>query len=194
MTSAKQIRANRANSARSTGPQNATGRERVSLNALRHGLSVRADPQSDESRLAAERLAAELAAECANPDAARDLAATLLEWDRNEAAQRKIFRDLFCDDTAPLVGMELVLATRSAYREYGDIEAEIDEELKYAKPPNRGWIARGRRLMLRLEADVARQRDKDRSLAWRDLFASQRYLKRASNQLAKALKAAAQTE
>jgi len=194
MTSAKQIRANRANAARSTGPQSEMGRGRVSRNALRHGLSVRADSQSDESRQAAERLAAELVAECANPDAAHDLAVTLLEWDRNEAAQRKIFRDLFCEDKTPLHGEELVLATRSAHREYRDIETEIDEELKYAQRPNRGWIARGRRLMQRLEADVARQRDRDRSRAWRDLSASQRYLKRASNQLAKALKAAAQTE
>ena len=194
MTSAKQIRVNRANAARSTGPQSEMGRGRVSRNALRHGLSVRTDPQSDENRQAVERLAAELAAECESPHAALDLAVTLLEWDRNEAAQRKIFRDLFCEDTTPLHGEELVLATRSAYREYRDIEAEIDEELKYAKRPNRGWIARGRRLMQRLEADVARQRDRDRSLAWRDLSASQRYLKRASNQLAKALKAAAQTE
>lgn len=154
----------------------------------------RADPQSDESRQAVERLAAELAAECADPDAARDLAVTLLEWDRNEAAQRKIFRDLFCEDTMSLFGEELVLATRSAYREYRDIEAEIEAEINYATRPNRGRIARGRRLMQRLEADVARQRERDRSRAWTDLFASQRYLKRASNQLAKALKATAHTE
>jgi hypothetical protein len=194
MTSAKQIRANRANAARSTGPQSEMGRGRVSRNALRHGLSVRADPQSDESRQAVERLAAEFVAECASPDAAHDLAVTLLEWDRNEAAQRKIFRDLFCQDTTPLHGEELVLATRSAYREYRDIEAEIEAEINYATRPNRGWIARGRRLMQRLEADVARQRDRDRSRAWRDLSASQRYLKRASNQLAKALRAALQTQ
>jgi hypothetical protein len=191
MTSAKQIRANRANSAHSTGPQSEKGRGRVSRNALRHGLSALADPQSDENRQAVERLAAELAA---SPDAAQDLAVTLLEWDRNEAAQRKIFRDLFCQDTTPLHGEELVLATRSAYREYRDIEAEIDEELKYATRPNRGWIARGRGLMQRLEADVARQRDRDRARAWRDLSASQRYLKRASNQLAKALRAALQAQ
>lgn len=194
MTSAKQIRANQANAARSTGPQSEKGRRSVSRNALRHGLSVRADSQSDESRQAVERLAAEFVAECANPDAAHDLAATLLEWDRNEAAQRKIFRDLFCEDTTPIHGEELVLATRSAYREYIDIEAEIDEELKYAKRPNRGWIARGRGLMQRLEADVARQRDRVRGRAWRDLSASQRYLKRASNQLAKALRAAVKTQ
>jgi len=194
MTSAKQIRANRANAARSTGPQSEMGRGPVSRNALRHGLSVRADPQSEENRQAVERLAAELAAECASADAAHDLAFTLLEWDRNEAAQRKIFRALICDDTRPLFGEELVSATRSAYREYRDIEAEIDVELKYAKRPNRGWIARSRKIMQRLEADGAQQRDRDRSRAWRDLSASQRYLKRASNQLAKALKASAQTE
>jgi hypothetical protein len=194
MTSAKQIRANRANAARSTGPQSARGRGRVSRNALRHGLSVRAGPQSDESRQAVERLAAELAAECANPDAAHDLAFTLLEWDRNEAAQRKISRDLICQGSRPFFGEKLVLATRSAYQEYRDIEAEIDDELKYAKRPNRGWIARGRRLMQRLEADVARQRDRDSARVWRDLSAAQRYLKRASNQLAKALGAALQTQ
>jgi hypothetical protein len=41
MTSAKQIAANRRNARRSTGPVTTQGKSRVSLNALRHGLSRR---------------------------------------------------------------------------------------------------------------------------------------------------------
>lgn len=46
MASEKQLRANRENAKRSTGPKTAAGRLKSSRNALRHGLSVplSADP------------------------------------------------------------------------------------------------------------------------------------------------------
>jgi hypothetical protein len=40
MATAKQVAANRANAARSTGPRTAAGRTKSSRNALRHGLSL----------------------------------------------------------------------------------------------------------------------------------------------------------
>jgi hypothetical protein len=40
MATAKQVVANRANAARSTGPRTAAGRTKSSRNAFRHGLSL----------------------------------------------------------------------------------------------------------------------------------------------------------
>jgi hypothetical protein len=45
MATQKQIDANRANARRSTGPRTATGKQRSSQNAFRHGLSL---PQSSD--------------------------------------------------------------------------------------------------------------------------------------------------
>jgi hypothetical protein len=47
MTSDRQIRANRANSARSTGPRTRDGKAITRLNALRHGLSASRSLASD---------------------------------------------------------------------------------------------------------------------------------------------------
>lgn len=54
MATPAQIRANRANAQRSTGPKTAAGRQKSAQNARKHGLTSQADPE----KLAA--LAAEL--------------------------------------------------------------------------------------------------------------------------------------
>jgi hypothetical protein len=50
MTTQAKIDANRRNAAKSTGPKTAAGKARVSLNALKHGLSAKTIvlPQEDE--------------------------------------------------------------------------------------------------------------------------------------------------
>lgn len=77
MTSIRQIKANRANATRSTGPKTAGGKTRSSRNALRHGLA-----RSDISDPAeAENLAVAIAAGLRHPvtpDAAMALARSKL--------------------------------------------------------------------------------------------------------------------
>jgi hypothetical protein len=67
MTSARKIRANRANAKASTGPRTTHGKSRAAQNARRHGLSLSiiADPTLSAE---AENLALEIAGEDANPD------------------------------------------------------------------------------------------------------------------------------
>ena len=47
MATEKQIRANRENAKKSTGPKTAAGRARSSRNALRHGLSLPLTPNTE---------------------------------------------------------------------------------------------------------------------------------------------------
>ena len=69
MTSLKQIEANRRNSLKSTGPRSEAGKQRASLNALRHGLTAETvvvsleDPE--DYKLFEEAVAAEYDAESA---------------------------------------------------------------------------------------------------------------------------------
>jgi hypothetical protein len=69
MTSLKQIEANRRNAQKSTGPRSETGKQRASLNALRHGLTAETvvvsleDPE--DYKLFEEAIAAEYDAESA---------------------------------------------------------------------------------------------------------------------------------
>ena len=67
MTSARKIKANRANARASTGPKTAQGRARAARNALRHGLtlSVFSDPVLSEE---VEALAREIAGPDANAE------------------------------------------------------------------------------------------------------------------------------
>ena len=48
MTSSYKIASNRRNGARSRGPATAAGKERVRLNALKHGLTAQTDVLPDE--------------------------------------------------------------------------------------------------------------------------------------------------
>jgi hypothetical protein len=66
MASEKQIRANRANAKRSSGPKTAAGRFRSSRNALRHGLSLPLDTDPAAS-MRVRRMAQLLVADGAAP-------------------------------------------------------------------------------------------------------------------------------
>lgn len=50
MATEKQIKANRENAKRSTGPKSSVGKSRSSRNALRHGLSIPADTHAPETQ------------------------------------------------------------------------------------------------------------------------------------------------
>lgn len=87
MTSDRQIRANRANAARSTGPRTAEGKTAARLNALRHGLagSLPVEPGIDKE---VERLARAIVGEKGGSEL-RDSARRIAEA---EVVLRRIWR------------------------------------------------------------------------------------------------------
>jgi hypothetical protein len=89
MTTERKILANRANAKLSTGPRSATGRQRSSQNARRHGLSC---PESVNSQLTTQtqRLASTIAGRTNDPSvlaAAERLAETQIELGRIRAVK-----------------------------------------------------------------------------------------------------------
>lgn len=83
MTSPKQKAANRANALKSTGPKSLKGKERVSLNATRHALSVPLDEMSYRPQI---RAVLELIrSECKSDEQARELSRRIIDYERNEA-------------------------------------------------------------------------------------------------------------
>jgi len=88
MATEKQIAANRANAARSTGPITIAGKKRASLNALRHGITAQVCLMPEEDRTAFNQFCAELVTSLApaNP-VERQLAQSFAEdnWRLNRA-------------------------------------------------------------------------------------------------------------
>ena len=77
--SQKQAKANKCNAQHSTGPRSATGKQRSSKNALKHGLNVPFEAVSDPRF---DRLSRYLLADGYSPDQAQRLAAAILNHRR----------------------------------------------------------------------------------------------------------------
>jgi hypothetical protein len=182
MASIAQRRANRRNALKSTGPKTKTGKFRASLNAVSHGLSAPADPAWRDGRVAAIEVA--LQGERLPEADVRRVAEAIFEFERNIAHQREIF------------------ATRHAGNDEGADESshleadaalpdEIDEMLmideRHGGPgeDERAWLIEAQKFM-------RRQRRLQHARAKRDaveeIVRGDRYMRRAANQLVRALK------
>ena len=96
MASEKQLRANRENAMRSTGPKTAAGRLKSSRNALRHGLSLplTADPVAAMKAGQIEQLLAPEAADDLQVVAAVEMAQAQVQLLRVAAVRRKLIAGL----------------------------------------------------------------------------------------------------
>lgn len=77
--SQKQAKANKLNAQNSTGPQSATGKQRLSKNAFKHGLNVPFEAMIDPRF---DRLSGYLLADGYSPDQAQQLASAILKHRR----------------------------------------------------------------------------------------------------------------
>ena len=83
MTSPKQRAANKANALRSTGPKSDEGKRRASVNATKHALSLPIDERAFEAELRA--VVALIRDDCDSDTQATELAKCIIDYERNEA-------------------------------------------------------------------------------------------------------------
>ncbi len=183
MTSIAQRRANRRNALKSTGPKTKAGRRRASLNAVSHGLSAPVDPawregkvSTIEGALKGERL----------PDAdIRRVAEVIFEFERNIAHQREIFatrhagNDEGADDSSHL-------EADAALPDEIDEMLMIDERHGGPGEDERAWLIEAQKFMRRQQRLQHARAKRD---AVEEIVRADRYMRRAANQLVKALKA-----
>ena len=182
MSSIAQRRANRRNALKSTGPKTKTGKRRASLNAVSHGLSAPADPVWREGRVAAiegalkgERL----------PDAdVRRVAEAIFEFERNIAHQREIVEKRHAGDNEG-AGESVVLENDAALSNEIDEMLMIDERHGGQDEDERSWLIEAQKFMRRQQRLQHARAKRD---AVEEIVRADRYMRRAANQLVKALK------
>ena len=182
MTSIAQRRANRRNALKSTGPKTKTGKRRASLNAVSHGLSAPVDPSWREGKVSAiegalqgERL----------PDAdIRRVAEAIFEFERNITHQREIFAERHKEDDAG-VGDSDPLESEATLTDEIDEMLIIDERHGGPDEDQRAWLIEAQTFMGRQHRINHARARRD---AVEEIVRADRYMRRAANQLVKALK------
>jgi hypothetical protein len=182
MSSIAQRRANRRNALKSTGPKTKTGKFRASLNAVSHGLSAPADSAWRKGKVSA--IEGALSGEGIRDAALRRIAETIFEFERNIAHQREIFatrhagNDEGADESSQL-------EADAALPDEVDEMLMIDERHGGPGDDERAWLIEAQTFM-------RRQRRLQHARAKRDaveeIVRAERYMRRAANQLVKALK------
>jgi hypothetical protein len=182
MTTKQQRAANRRNAQRSTGPRTASGRRRVAMNAVTHGLSI--PLQADENREMVEHLSDLLIPECGSVSDAEFLALKICEYERTVAHQHTLMSEQGGHN--PTSADERVRS-----RDELLLMASIDEMLGEAAgreditSADKQWFREAQSLL----ASVQRQEDRRvKRDALDRLRTADRYHRRAANQLIKALK------
>jgi len=175
-SSPRRRRANRANALRSTGPRTALGKRAASLNATRHGLSTHTDP--DALGPTAQGVADLVALDGIAPAKARELAARIVDFERNLSLQRALLLP------GPQPEPDLARMHRET-PELDMLQEALDWELhttgRVPKRRLKGFATQA----ARLQASWLRRQPKP---ARANPAAYDRYLRRAANQLTRALR------
>lgn len=183
MTSIAQRRANRRNALKSTGPRTEPGKRRASLNAVSHGLSAPLDPSWREGKVSAIEVA--LQGEQL-PDAdARRVAEAIFEFERNITHQREVFAGRHAGDDKG-TGDSDSLEADAALPDEIDEMLMIDECHGGPDEDERAWLIEAQKFMKRQQR-LNHARAKRNAVE--EIVRADRYMRRAANQLVKALKA-----
>lgn len=184
-TSLQRRQANRRNALKSTGPKSAAGKKRSAANALSHGLSTPIGLQSTGPLLIA--ISNCIDQEVQESHIAREIARRIFDYERNLAYQRELFAQQFnrrgtsaAEETGVhgLFGSELDM-----------MDDYLEEQCNFKRPiakKDHSFVSNTKHKMLKTWSKVDTREQQERV---REGVNSVRYLKRASNQLIKALKA-----
>ncbi len=183
MTSIAQRRANRRNALKSTGPKTTKGKFRASLNAVSHGLSAPADPVWREAKLSAIKVA--LKSEGFDDTDLGRIAETILEFERNINHQREIFATRHAGD-AEGAGESVDLENEAGLTDEIDEMLMIDERHGGPDEDERAWLIEAQTFMRRQQRINHARAERN---AVEEIVRADRYMRRAANQLVKALKA-----
>lgn len=182
MNSPQKRRANRANALRSTGPQTAYGKTVVSLNALKHGLSSPVDTSAWLPEISA--IAKLLAADEIPEADAKDLAAKIIDFERNLAELRSFYLANLGITAAPAQAGQAG-RRKSLQSDLDWMQENLDDPDAYDLSLSGKQRREERKLMgaiVRFFGKVEARRSKELVLN------TQRYYKRSGNQLVKAIR------
>ena len=181
MISPQKIRANQQNALRSTGPRSVSGKQRSARNSIRHGLSITGLAPFEEPKV--EAIADLLRVEHFGGSEAKAIAEAILVYERNEAHQQEVFTNNYitkANHDPTLV--ESILGEPIDPSE----TAEILREAKAELARDRSEEAEDLKDLLHIITMLTRNQIRDDQKS-----ESRRYFKRAANQLAKSIRAAA---
>jgi hypothetical protein len=183
MTSIAQRRANRRNALKSTGPKTSKGKIRASFNAVSHGLFAPADPSWREGKVSA--IEGALKGEGLSGAGSRSVAEAVFEFERNINHQREIFATRHAGDDKG-AGESIVLDNEAALSDEIDEMLMIDERHGVPGEDARAWLIEAQKFMKRQQRLNHARAKRD---AIEEIVRADRYMRRAANQLVKALKA-----
>ncbi len=178
MTSLRQRVSNRLNALRSTGPRTASGKRQSSVNATYHGLTVPVELSPWAAHL--ESLAVLLLSEGLSETESRQMALSILDYERNLEHQRRLFM-LHKEPGSLEIDLETLSQEQQDYpwfEQYGVMDREghyIGFGIPMAK-----IIRKMQRDFVRGRIRYARQGVRE---ARQDLHRTDRHLRRSANQL-----------
>ena len=189
MASPKQRAANKANALKSTGPKSEGGKRRASVNATKHALSLPIDERSFEAELRA--VVALIRDDCDSDSQALELARRIIDYERNEAF---LIKQSELDVNAEIKGWAMdphrfaLNALVQQHQNKERVPITFTTPNKRPKGKERTQEIKFIEDFLKLQDKVVLGRAREQQIK---MTSSQRYQKRAINQLIKGVRAVA---
>ena len=189
MASPKQRVANKANALKSTGPKSDGGKRRASVNASKHKLSLPIDARAFEAELRA--VVALIRDDCDSDSQALELASRIINYERNEAfliKQSELDVNAAIKDWAMDPHRFALNGLVQQHQKKERVSVTFTSPNKRPKGKERTQEIKFIEDFLKLQDKVVLGRAREQQIKMTN---SQRYQKRAINQLAKGVRAVA---
>jgi len=189
MTSPKQRAANKANALKATGPKSDGGKRRASVNATKHKLSLPIDARAFEAEL--RTVVALIRDDCDSDSQALELARRIIDYERNEAfliKQSELDVNAEIKDWAMDPHRFALNGLVQQHQNKERVSVTFTTPNKRPKGKERTQEIKFIEDFLKLQDKVVLGRAREQQIK---MTSSQRYQKRAINQLIKGVRAVA---